>query len=496
MIDKHSGNILKVKSLGIDSYRENIIFMRADCHICTSEGFKALTRVVVKSASNSIIATLNVVYSDILAENEAGLSLEALKRLGVNDGDEIEITHLNPVKSFQYVRGRMFGKAFSEQQLYDIIHDIVNGRYSNIELAAFITVCSNGNLSVNEIIYLTKAMLSAGRRLKWNAPFVLDKHSIGGLPGNRTTPIVVSIIAAAGYLIPKTSSRAITSPAGTADTVEVITNVTMDLEQIEHTVLLENGCLAWGGAIKLSPADDIIISVEKALDIDSEGQMVASVLSKKAAAGSTHVVIDIPIGETAKARTQPDAERLAALFEKVGKEIGLHVKVVFTNGTQPVGIGIGPVLEAMDVLSVLQNSANAPQDLKIKSVKLAQDLLDLVGSDKRALEILENGEAYKKFKAICLAQGEWKIPQFAKYSKEIKATKSGHVKSVNNRQIAKLAKLAGAPVSPAAGIQYFSSIGKKINKGDTLFTIWAEIPGELAYALDYLTSVPDIIKIN
>jgi thymidine phosphorylase len=113
--------------------------------------------------------------------------------------------------------------------------------------------------------------------------------------------------------------------------------------------------------------------VERALDVD-EGQMIARII-KKIAAGSTHVVIDIPIGKTAKVRTEQDAEKLKYYFNVVGKAVGIKVNVLFTDGSQPIGRGIGPALEAMDVLSVLRNEMEAPKDLRNKALLLPRALL-------------------------------------------------------------------------------------------------------------------------
>ena len=360
----HNSNSLSVKNIGIDTYRENIVFMRYDCDVCRSEGFSALTRVVVSNGKKSIVATLNVVTSDIIEHHEAGLSAESMKRLNVKSGDLITVTHLNPIESFKSVRGKMYGKRFTDDSLHDIIGDIVSGRYSNIELAAFITACVDDNLDINEIIGLTRAMIGTGVKLDWGKELIVDKHCVGGIPGNRTTPIVVSIIAASGLIIPKTSSRAITSPAGTADTMETMTPVDLTIDKVRKVVEAESGCMVWGGAVQLSPADDILISVEKALDIDSEGQMIASVLSKKASAGSTRVVIDVPVGPTAKVRTNESAFHLQKQLEQVGYAIGLKVNAIITDGSQPVGKGIGPALEAHDVLSVLRNSPSCSLALK------------------------------------------------------------------------------------------------------------------------------------
>jgi len=500
-MNSHPEHQLKVKNIGIDTYRENIVYCRADCHICLCEGFKALTRIVVHYNGRNIVATLNVVHSELLSQGEAGLSMEAMKRLEVKDGDWVRLSHLKQIDSLSHVRAKMYHKELEERDFNEIITDVVAGRYSNIELAAFISACSGDNLSLSEITGLTKAMIATGQKIKWQNAMILDKHCVGGLPGNRTTPIVVSIVSAAGLTIPKTSSRAITSPAGTADTMETMAPVNLGLDEIKRVIAEENGCIVWGGAVKLSPADDILISVEKSLDVDSEGQMIASVLSKKAAAGVTHVVIDIPVGETAKVRSTIKAKQLQSHFEAVGKQIGLQVKVILTDGSQPVGKGIGPSLEAMDVLSVLRNQKDAPQDLKERAIILSGALLELSGKyavgagNNVATEILKNGKALTKFQSICESQGGFKEPKYAKYMHKIFSEKEGVVKSIDNRKLARMAKLAGAPQSPSAGILFLSPLGKKVTKGEVLFTVYAEAKGELEYAIDYMKD-NNIIYIN
>lgn len=493
MEHKHS-NYLKVKAIGIDTYRENIVYMRHDCHVCLSEGFKALTRLVVRHKDQNIIATLNVIHnSELLRHGEAALSMEAMARLNVREDDLIEVMHLPPVDSLASVRAKLYGKTLPLNAFQEIINDITQGKYSNIELASFIASCSGDRLSTEEVVSLTQAMIHVGHNLDWPAQKVVDKHCIGGLPGNRTTPIVVSIIAAAGLTIPKTSSRAITSPAGTADSVETFTNVNLDLTAIRNVVEKEGGCMVWGGAVKLSPADDILISVERSLDLDSPAQLIASVLSKKAAAGSTHVVIDIPIGDTAKVRSMEEAIRLRDLMLEVSKAINMTLDVVFTDGQQPVGRGIGPALEALDVIAVLQGNKDAPVDLRDRSLKLAARLLEMTGKAsgtsgyQLAFNILEKGEAWKKFQAICQAQGRFTEPALGEFKHEVKSDRAGVVARIDNRKLARLAKLCGAPQSPGAGILFLSPLYKKVAPGDTLYTLYSQTRGELDYAKEYLT---------
>ena len=266
-MEQHS-NILKYKHLGIYTQNENVVYMREDCHVCISEGFEALTRIRISNASTSIVASLNVLNSDILLPNEIGLSDAAAKKLNVSDNDTLYVSHLEPIESLSHVRAKIYNQKLDYNAYNQIITDIVEGDYSNIHLSAFITACAGDRMDIDEISDLTKAMIASGKQLNWNKEIVVDKHCIGGLPGNRTTPLIVAIVAAYGLTMPKTSSRAITSPAGTADTMEVLTNVTLSSEEITAVVEKEGGCFVWGGTAQLSPADDVLIKIEKALDID------------------------------------------------------------------------------------------------------------------------------------------------------------------------------------------------------------------------------------
>ena len=500
-MEQHS-NILKYKHLGIYTQNENVVYMRDDCLVCISEGFEALTRIRVAKVTRSIVASLNVINSDILLPNEIGLSDAAAKKLNVSPNDMLYVSHLEPIESLSHVRAKIYNQKLNYDAYNQIIKDIVEGDYSNIHLSAFITACAGDRMDIDEISDLTRAMIATGKQLNWNKEIVVDKHCIGGLPGNRTTPLVVAIVAAYGLTMPKTSSRAITSPAGTADTMEVLTNVALSADEIENVVNQEGGCFVWGGTAQLSPADDVLIKIEKALDIDSEGQLIASVLSKKAAAGSTHVVIDIPVGETAKVRSMEMAEKLKNHLENVGKAVGLKVKAIITDGSQPVGYGIGPTLEAIDILNVLKNEEDAPKDLKERVVLLAGELLELSGKVEKekgmetAKEVLISGKAYEKFLAICKAQGRFTQPVLAPFKTEIRAETSGILKRIDNRKIAKLAKLSGAPQSKSAGISLNVHLNDKVEKDGLLYTLFAESQGELNYALEYKNRHNDIITIK
>lgn len=495
-------NALRLKRLGIDTHQEAIIYMRHDCHVCRAEGFSAQARIRVANGTISIIATLNLIAGDLLSHGEASLSETAWARLGVTEGDEITVSHPRPLDSLSRVRAKVYGHRLSDEGLEEILHDIADGRYSDIHLASFITACSAQRLDRDEMIALTRAMVDVGDRLDWGTSPVVDKHSVGGLPGNRTTPIVVAIVTACGLSMPKTSSRAITSPSGTADTMETLAPVDLDLDSMRCVVEKEGGCIIWGGAVRLSPTDDILIRVERALELDSEGQLVASVLSKKVAAGSTHLVLDLPVGPTAKIRNDVDGETLSAHLMGVAEAFGLQARVVRSDGSQPVGRGIGPALEAHDVLAVLQGAPGAPLDLKARALTLAGVLLEMgaaapagSGADLAAA-VLRDGRAWSKFQAICAAQGGMRVPPVATHTQPILAGRAGQVASIDNRRLSKAAKLAGAPDAKAAGLQLHANLGQKVAKGEPLFTLHAETKGELVYALAYVKNHIPIIRIG
>ena len=331
---------LALRRVLIDTYHENVAYMHRDCDVYRAEGFKALSKVEVRTNGRSILATLNVVDdAAIVACGELGLSKAAYAQMGVEDGHTVTVSQAEPPESIGALHRKLAGERLGLQDFEAIVRDVAEHHYSKIELTAFVVATNRDELDREEVYFLTQAMIAVGRHLNWHEGLVVDKHCIGGIPGNRTSMLVVPIVAAHGMLCPKTSSRAITSPAGTADTMEVLANVQLPVEQLQDIVRQHRGCLAWGGTANLSPADDVLISVERPLSLDSPGQMVASILSKKISAGSSHLVLDIPIGPTAKVRSMPEAQRLRRLFEYVARRMQLSLDVVITDGRQPIGFG-------------------------------------------------------------------------------------------------------------------------------------------------------------
>ncbi|MGS1018424.1 thymidine phosphorylase family protein [Allosphingosinicella humi] len=500
--DAPAGPKLLARRLRLHTHREAVVVIRTDSPIARAEGLGPHSQILLRGRGREARATLFQVEQPIIGIDEAALSEAVWQRLGLEEGDMLTVSHASPLESLACVRHRIHGHRLSQSEMDGIVRDVAAGNYADVHLAAFLTASSAMPLDEKETYFLARAMVESGECLQWSSAVVVDKHCLGGLPGNRTTPIIVAIAAACGLTMPKTSSRAITSPAGTADTMAMLAPVDLDIAAIKRVVAKEGGCLAWGGAVSLAPADDIFIGIERTLDIDTEGQLIASVLSKKVAAGATHVVIDIPVGPTAKVRSRATASAITERLAKMAECFGIKLVCVQTDGSQPVGYGVGPALEAMDVLAVLQDGPDAPHDLRSRACFLAGAVLELgsaapVGGGTRlAEETLLSGKAWQKFERICMAQGGMRQPGVASLKQPVLALHSGRVIYMDNRKIAQLAKLAGAPDVPTAGVRMQVRLGDEVAVGEPLLTVHAEAPGHMNYALAYARSNPGMVEIG
>jgi len=482
---------LRLKRIGIDTGRENVAFLHDDDLVNHALGLHSLDRIEISANARSIRAVLSIVEGSIVQAGTIGLSNAAFNKLGVSDNSYVDVAPTESPASLDSLHKKMAGKQLTSVDYAKIIDDLVQGRYSKVELTAFVVSATVNGLSDDEILWLTEAMIQTGDQLHFDSMIVADKHSIGGVPGNRTTPIVTSIAAEAGLLIPKTSSRSVTSPSGTADTIETLMNVELPAERIYDVVGKENGCLVWGGAVNLAPADDLIIRVEHTLNIDAESLMISSILAKKKAAGATHVILDIPVGHGTKAETIEKGERLKQKFQQLGLRFGLNIRVLLTDGSQPIGNGIGPSLEANDVMKLLANDPEAPIDLREKSLYLAGELLELTGKSNPgqgrslAQRILASGKALEKFEKIRELQGRHEIPPLGSHRLDVLAEKHGQVRTIDNQIISRTAQLAGAPHNPGAGVYLAKHVSDFLDQGQLLLRIYAESDEALTFAKRY-----------
>ena len=490
-IPRGSAAGLKARALPYDTFRENVVVLARDNAVLRPERLAGARRLEVKARGVTILATPMIAdAAAALAPDEIGLPQPAFRRLCIAPGDLVEIAPARPPKSLDAVRAKIRGETLTADKMAEVVADLVAHRCSDMEIAAFLIACASF-MTADETLALTEAMVGVGARLAWGDRVVVDKHCIGGVPGNRTSLIVTPVVAAHGLLIPKTSSRAITSPAGTADTMEVLARVDLNEEEMRAAVERCGGCIVWGGRVKLSPADDVLISVERPLGVDTPEQMVASILSKKVSAGSSHLVIDMPVGPSAKIRDATAALRLRKLFEFVATRMGISIEVIATDGSRPVGRGVGPLLEAQDVLAVLERRPEAPRDLEDKAVRLAAQLLEIdpaVQGGKgaaRARELIASGAARRKLDEMIEAQGPSPIEaKLGPLTHEVAAPRAGRITAIDCLRIATVARLAGAPTDAGAGLKLLKAVGDEVRAGEPLYRIHGDEPSEFGFAVE------------
>ena len=456
-------------------------------------GIQTKDRISIKTygkKSKEISTTLDTIKG-IIRENEIGVSSELKKRLNLRKGQKVDINFATPSKSLDFIKEKLGGKRLSKKKIDAIIKDIVNNSLSEPEIALFVSSMYKGGMTMEETINLTKSIYNSGNHLNLRSKNVAEKHSIGGVPGNRTTPIVISICASTGLIMPKTSSKAITSAAGTADTMAVVARVEFNVDEVKKILKKTNACMVWGGSLGILPADSKIIKVEKMLKIDPKSQLLASIISKKLAMGTNYILIDIPYGRGSKF-SKKNALLLKKDFEYIGKYFHKKIECVLTDGTQPIGCGIGPGPEMEDVIKILDPEKRGPKDLEEKSLFLSGELLELAGKAKKkqgrimAEKILYSGKAFEKFKDIIKAQeGDLKKLKRAKFSKNILSKRSRKIKSLENKKISSLARITGCPLDKSSGLYLHVRKGDQVKKGQKLITIYANSKNRLSEAVKF-----------
>ncbi len=453
-------------------------------------GLRSYDRVRVRLGGRSAAALLAAV-GGIVGPGEAAASLELAEALGLRGGEEVEVTLAGVPPSYGAIRRKMRGESLSPDEIRSVVEDVAGYSLGELEVAAFLLAQEMRGMTPEEVRALTAAMVEVGGRIDFGRP-VYEKHSIGGVPGNKVSLLVVPIVASAGVFIPKTSSRAITSPSGTADTMEVLAPVEFSPEEFREVALRAGGAIVWNGGLRLSPVSEVFARVGRRLEIDPPSQMMASILSEKLAVGTHGMVLDIPVGRGAKVETLAEAESLASRFLELGRAFGVRIQCAVTYGGQPVGHAVGPALEAREALEAL--SGRGPASLTEKSTGLAGMLLELAGAAPRgggkaaAEAALESGRAERKLREIVDAQGgdpsvgPEDVPVGEK-STEVRSTADGYVTRVYNSAVAAVARAAGAPEEKGAGVLLHAKQGYKVRRGDVLFEIYAERESRLTEAL-------------
>jgi len=480
--------MLSLKHLNIKSFNENLAYLNKNCLEYAIDDISALSQVEIQTENSKIYAFLQIVDDEALVSaSELGLNDEAFENLGEPNGAELTISLAASAPSRMALRRKIAGNILSPQDYKFIVKDIINKRYSDIDIASFI-VAGGTFISANEVLGLTDALVD-NTKLDWPCDnLVVDHHCLGGIPGNKTDIIIAAIIGAYGLAIPKTVAKATTSCASVADTMGILCNINLSQDKFKELVMTNRAAIADYEPLDIADAIKSISNVERHLGLTQQEFLLTEVLALKISAGVTHLLIDIPVGEKSRVKTIYEAIRLRKLAEFVGDHLGIDIEVVITDGSEPIGNGIGAILEARDVIQILRNKPNAPQDLLEKSLFLAGRLLEFdpklrggKGYDT-AVEILRSGKALEKLNEIIHAQGKKEQPVLGTYVRDVLASENGEVLAIDNQQINKIGIWSGVRQYLGAGIDLYKKVGDTVTAGEPLYRIYACTPEDLELA--------------
>lgn len=487
----------KAKYYDVDSAEPRVVIHDDGCSLL---GLEEGSRVSV-SAKRSFVAIVSRSPTAVKC-NGILVPRTLAESIGLDDGGDAEVVPVPQPDSVSYIRKKMDGLELSKKEISAIVSDTNCHNLSSAELSAWLTALYIRGMTLGEIADMTSEMAASGERMEFSHTSVFDFHSIGGVPGNKITPIIVSIVASAGLMIPKLSSRAISSACGTSDFVETFCDIELSAERFKNVVETTGGSFALGGSIGIAPAGDTIIKVQHPLGIDPHPQMLASILSKKVALGTTHLLIDIPMGPDTKVPTVAEAKTFVNDFIELGERLGIRVECVVTSGDRPIGCAIGPKLEARECIRVLEG-AEGYESVSDKACSLAGTILEMGGIPNGIAEahrILSSGKALEKFREIVAAQGgdpnissDDIVP--GKYVKTVVSDRSGYITEISNKKLVNIARAAGSPGCKGAGVIVPIGKGHRVEKGDVILEIYADIEQKCVNAFN-LAEKTSPISVN
>ncbi|MHA1449344.1 MAG: AMP phosphorylase, partial [Candidatus Hodarchaeales archaeon] len=404
---------------------------------------------------------------------------------GMTDG---MVVNVNPGDSEEGTRilARMLNdRTLTKEETQLLIELIYKERLTPLQTASYVLYHHFEEVDLKEVGIVATAFRDSGNVMEFPGP-VYDKHSTGGVPGNKVSLLIVPILAAAGLLIPKTSTKAITSASGTVNTMQALgceTDFSVD-EMYDITKKIK-ACIISGTKLGIAPVVDKIISdAAFPLGIDPPTLMLSGILSKKMAMGVDFMVLDIPVGRGAKFSTEDLGREYGRTFVNLASNVGITAESALTYGSVPVGHAIGPALEAREALNALMDVNNGPVSLVEKSTALAGIVLEManmasMGKGKEiAFEYLKSGKAYEKMKQIIELQGgdpNMKVEDIpvGKYSLQIDAPVNGWPVEIKNRALLQVARAAGAPHSMGAGV-LMKFKKESVKKGDTIAYVYSD----------------------
>lgn len=407
------------------------------------------------------------------------------------------------------------GQDLTRDEIRFIIQGYTEGKIPDYQVAAWCMAVYFRGLSKEATAELTMAMVDSGETLAWPefGSELVDKHSTGGV-GDKTTLVLVPWVAAAGVKVAKLSGRGLGHTGGTLDKLSAIPGFRSELNREEFIEVVEGAGLAIAGQTgNLVPADKKLYALRDVTGtVDSIPLIASSIMSKKIAAGASHIVLDVKVGDGAFMQELSGARLLAETMVDIGVKTNRQTVALVTNMEQPLGSAVGNALEVREAITTLQGKG--PKDLTELCLALGAEMLlqagrakDLKTGRQLLLEVMAEGLPISKFRDLVQMQGgdssvieHPELLPMAEVSKDVLAARSGYVAKIWSRQIGLIAMDLGAGrqrlddvINLAAGLEVLVKVGDRVKEGQTI----ARIHGSTKGAVDAAhTKVTEAIEID
>ena len=415
------------------------------------------------------------------------------------------------MRMYDIIEKKKNNEKLSKEEMKFCVMGYVNGEIPDYQISSLLmAICFNG-LNDEELTDLTMIMAESGEQVDLSEVEgkTVDKHSTGGV-GDKTTLIVAPIVAACGCKVAKMSGRGLGHTGGTIDKLESIEGYKVSIPREDFIKQVNDiGISLIGQSGNLTPADKKIYALrDVTATVESIPLIASSIMSKKIAAGSEAIVLDVKMGSGAFMKNIKTAKELAEKMVSIGRLAKRNTMAVITNMDVPLGINIGNSLEVIEAIDVLKGKG--PQDLTDISICLATCMIMICkninkeDAEKQVRDVIQNGKAFNKLKELVKAQGgnvdfienTANFPK-AKFAIEVKSPKSGFIKNMDTEKIGKVSGILGAgrekkedSIDYSAGISILKKTSDKINEGDTLAILYTNNENKVQVATkDYIDSI-------
>ena len=391
------------------------------------------------------------------------------------------------MRAVDIIEKKKKNQELSKEEIDFLLEGYLKEEIPDYQMSSFLMAVYFNNMTKEELTYFTLKMRDSGDTIFFNNLdyYLVDKHSTGGV-GDKVTFIIVPVLASCGLKVCKMSGRGLGITGGTIDKLESIKGIKTSLTNEEIIDCLDNvGMVICSQSENLAPMDKVIYALrDVTATVSSLPLIAASIMSKKIAAGSDKIFIDLKVGKGALVKTIQEAEGLSELFTIIAKHYNKEVYVEFSNMNRPLGSAVGNGIEILEALDILQgkeknNLTKLCTKIIIKMLMSGKNLTK-EEAEKEAAEAFASKKAYNKFLEFVKYQGgDISSIEISNKRRIVKANKSGIIKTIDAEKIGTLVKNMGGgrtkkedEIDRSVGIYFFKFTGQEVKLGEDLCTLF------------------------